>query len=310
MMHISLGLALGGGGARGFAHIGVLTVFEREKIPIHCIAGTSSGALVGGAYAAGVTPEELRGRMTAYLESDEFQSSAINAVEKANERGDCSMARRIQYYLRNRLWLLQAMFKPGIMTSEDFQRMIDYFIPDIDVSDTIIPFRPVATDLISGERVVFTEGSLRRSVMASCAVPGAIGPLCDGIRCLADGGIVSLVPVTTAREAGADVVVAVSVERPLHTDGPLKTAQEICERANEVTFAHLARHEMKGADIIIHPDVGDMNWADFSRGADVIDKGKDAAIAAVETTRRTIARKRWRCLLRGIVCSSSEKNSG
>lgn len=183
-----IGLALGGGGARGFAHIGVIRVLKQEKIPIDIIVGTSSGALLGGAYASGTTPEEMERKIDEYLNSKEYQSSAIRTIEKAHD-GDQSLTQKIQGFLQNKFLLLQAMFKPGILSAEEFQSMVDFFIPDILIQDTLIPFRTVTTDLISGEQIIFSEGPLREAVMASSAVPGAIEPREKGEMLLSDGGI-------------------------------------------------------------------------------------------------------------------------
>jgi predicted acylesterase/phospholipase RssA len=109
-----IGLALGGGGARGLAHIGVLMVLERERIPIDLVVGTSIGALVGGAYASGIKPDELQKRVDAYLNSPEFQSSAMKAFETAHAKGGVGLTEKIQAYFRNTFYLIQAMFKPGI----------------------------------------------------------------------------------------------------------------------------------------------------------------------------------------------------
>src|SRR4030065_706231 len=115
-----IGLALGGGGARGLAHIGVLKVLDSEKIPIDLIVGTSMGALVGGAYASGISPDELIKRVDAYLNSSEFQSSAMKAFEKAHAKGELGLTQKIQTYLRNCFYLIQAMLKHAILSYEGF----------------------------------------------------------------------------------------------------------------------------------------------------------------------------------------------
>jgi len=272
-----IGLALGGGGARGLIHIGVLKVFEQEKLPIHVIAGTSIGAMIGGAYASGTSPGELQKKVQVYIGSSEFQSSAIHAISAsyAQERG--SLTQKIQSFLKNHFYLIQMLFRPGILSVGDFQSMIHYFIPDIRIEDTHIPFRAVATDLVSGEKIVFSRGSLRQAVMASCAVPGAIEPLKEKERLLADGGIISLVPVRVAKDAGADVVVAVVVDRDIRLDEELKTAKDIYYRATEITVDKLEKYELREADIIIHPDVKNLHWSDFAQATDLIEEGEKAA---------------------------------
>jgi len=272
-----IGLALGGGGARGLSHIGVLKVFEQEGIPIDVIAGTSVGAMVGGAYAGGVTSEELERKVHEYVNGAEFQASTIKAMADIYGREQESLTQKIQSFLKNQFYIVQMLFKPGILSTDDFQFMINYFIPDIQIEDTRIPFRAVATDLITGEQIVFSEGSLRQAVMASCAVPGAIEPIREGKRLLSDGGIVSLVPVNVARKEGADIVIAVAVDRDIRTDEELKTVKDIYYRACEITSGKLEKYELMDADIIIRPDVKNLHWAGFSQAIDLVKEGEKAA---------------------------------
>lgn len=271
-----IGLALGGGGARGLAHIGVLKVLEQEEIPISIIAGTSSGALIGAAYASGVSADELETKVQAYLNSEEFQSSAIRAMEQASDNSQPRLTKKIQNFLLNKFYLAQVMFKPGILSAEEFQLMIDYFVPDIRIEETRIPFHAVATDLVSGEEIVFSNGSLRRAVTASCSVPGAIEPLKDGERLLSDGGICSLVPTEVARKNGADTVIAVVVDRNITLHDDLRTGKDIFARATDVMSRHLVSHDLMGADIVIRPDVGNLQWSDFSQAFHLIDAGSKA----------------------------------
>ena len=280
-----IGLALGGGGARGLAHVGVLKVLEKEKIPIRLIAGTSIGALVGGAYASGINADELQKKVDEFLNSPEFQSSAIKAYETAHAKEEVGLTQRIQTYIRNRFYLIQALLKPGILSNEDFRATIDYFIPDIQIEETRIPFRAVATDLVSGEEITFSEGSLRQAVMASCAVPGAIAPLKEGERLLSDGGIICSVPSSVARQEGADIVIAVVVDRGIGSE-ELRTVVDVYLRVNEIMGERLKQCELAEADVVIHPEVGDLHWSSFSEAMNLIDEGEKAAREKLDDIRR------------------------
>lgn len=288
-----IGLALGGGGARGLAHIGVLRVLEREKIPIDLIVGTSIGALVGAAYASGISPDELRKRADEYLNSPEFQSSAMKAFETAHAKGELGLTEKIQTYFRNTFYLIQAMLKPGILPNEDFQTTIDYFIPDIQVQETRIPFRAVATDLVSGEEIIFSKGSLRQAVMASCAVPGAIAPVKEGERLLSDGGIICLVPSSVARQEGVDIVIAVAVDRGLRSE-ELRNVVDVYLRTSEIMAQKLKEYELADADVVILPEVGDLHWSHFSDAMNLIDEGEKAAEEKLDDIRRNMSGlKNW-----------------
>jgi NTE family protein len=280
-----IGLALGGGGARGLAHIGILRVLEKENIPIDLIVGTSIGALVGGAYASGINPDELQKKVKEYLSSPEFRSSAMKAFEAAHAKGEVGLAQRIQTYLRNHFYLIQAMFKPGILSNKDFQATIDYFIPDIQIEEARIPFRAVATDLVSGEEITFSEGSLRQAVMASCAVPGAMAPLKDGERLLSDGGIICSVPSSVARQEGADIVIAVVVDRGIGSE-ELRNVVDVYLRVNEIMGERLKQCELAEADVVIRPEVGELHWSSFSEAMSLIDEGEKAAREKLDDIRR------------------------
>jgi len=280
-----IGLALGGGGARGLAHIGVLRVLEKEEIPIHLIAGTSIGALVGGAYASGINADQLQKKAEEYVNSAEFRSSAMKAFEATHAKGEVGLAQRIQTYLRNHFYLIQAMFKPGILSNEDFRATIEYFIPDIQVEETRIPFRAAATDLVSGEQITFSKGSLRQAVMASCAVPGAIAPLKEGERLLSDGGIICSVPGSVARQGGADIVIAVVVDRGIGSE-ELRNEVDVYLRVNEIMGERLKQCELAEADVVIRPEVGDLHWSSFSEAMNLIDEGEKAAREKLDDIRR------------------------
>jgi len=288
-----VGLALGGGGARGLAHIGVLRVLEREKIPIDLIVGTSIGALVGGAYASGISPDELQEKVGAYLKSPDFRSSAMKGFGEAHAKEEKGLAQKIQAHLRNYFYLIQAMFKPGILSNDDFQTTIDYFIPDIQIEETRIPFRAVATDLVSGKQIIFSHGPLRQAVMASCAVPGAIAPLKEGEKLLSDGGITGLVPSSVARQEGADVVISVAVDCNLSSE-ELRNVVDVYYRVSEIMGARLKQYELAAADVVILPEVGDLHWSDFSQAMHLIDEGEKATREKLEDIRRVLPGiKKW-----------------
>jgi len=252
------------------------------------------GALVGAAYASGISAVELERMVAAYLQTPEFQSSVIRAMERANETEGLNLARKIHHLFINAYYMVQAMFKPGILSAEEFQLMIDYFVPDIQIEETRIPWFGVATDLVSGEEIVFSKGSLRRAVLASCAVPGAIEPLKDGERLLSDGGIVSLVPAGVARRQGADTVIAVVVEKDLPHREEFFTGKEISDRAAEVMSRRLVYHDLRTADIVIHPDVADLEWSEFSQALNLIEAGMTAARKQMPRIRSAVSGlNRW-----------------
>jgi len=302
-----IGLALGGGGARGIAHIGILKALEKEEIPIDLVVGTSIGALVGGAYASGISPANLEKKIDEYLSSPEFHSSAIKAVEAMYATEEVGLVQKIQSFFKNRFYVLQAAMRPGFLSSEDFQGIIDYFIPDIQIETTQLPFRAVATDLVSGELITISSGPLRQAVMASCAVPGAIAPLKEGEMVLSDGGIICLVPVSVARKEGADIVIGVAVDRDPCSEEEFKTAREVYMRACDIMANRLQDYELVDADVVISPEVGDLHWSEFSQARNLIEEGERAVKGHLDDIRNAIPGiKKWFTLPQ--ILKSSRKN--
>ncbi len=276
-----VGLALGGGGVRGLAHIGVLDVLNQEGIKIDLIVGTSAGSLIGGAYASGMTTREITAKVDTYLKSSEFEESALKSIGLSFSPGPKTFFQKIKIFAQNQYFLARALMSPSILPAEDFQSLINYLLPDIDIRSMPIPFAAVTTDLITGRQVVLSEGPLRQAVLASSSVPGAVEPTRLGQWLLADGGVTSLVPVHATRQAGADVVIAVMVDRDLPADTNIGTAKDVLYRAGEITANALEAAELQSADVIIRPEVGDLHWTDFSRAKDLVAIGEEATRKAL-----------------------------
>jgi NTE family protein len=289
-----IGLALGAGGARGIAHIGVLRLFESQSIPIDLIVGTSIGALVGGAFASGITTHDLAERVGAFLRDPIFLNSSLESIRELEANKKLSLVQKIQGFFKNHLLLVEALFRPGMLEDENFRAMIDFFIPDIQVQDTLIPFRAVAVDLVSGQLVVFSRGSLREAVLASCAVPGAVAPHpCNGML-LADGGVVCMVPTTVARAEDADVVIAVSVNPRIASVQKLSSAVDVYVRATNVGMFFDEQRLLQEADVVILPQVGELHWTDFGRATDLIIAGERAARERLPQIRKAVSIfRRW-----------------
>lgn len=281
-----IGLALGGGGARGFAHIGVMKVLERENIKPDIIVGTSVGSIVGGALASGMTVDELEERADAFLGSNLYTSSELKAMGDAESGAEQRMSGRIQTYFRTKIRLAQALFRPGILPGKDMEEFINFFIPDIRIEQTAIPFGAVATDLKTGECVLLKNGSLRRAILASASVPGALPPVEVDGRQLSDGAIVCTVPARYAAEQGANVVIAVTIDKDIVLSSELQTAVDIYVRAGEIMGFHLEQYDLKNADIIIRPELGSIHWTDFSQSKRLIGLGETAALDSLPELKR------------------------
>jgi NTE family protein len=284
-------LALGGGAARGLAHLGVLKVFEDAQVPFDMIVGTSLGAMIGGVYASQPDAAYWMGRVEQYLRSFRSRKTRLEFLQRLEQpetrnRGFFSdMANLIR---KGYFWGVTAT-KPAFISEKEYEDFIYPLIPDINIEDTKIPFACVATDIRNGKRVVFRSGPLRRAISASCALPGIFPPVADGDMLLVDGGWVERVPVRCAREMGADIVIAVDVSREIGRFED-KFGLDVVLRADAVARIYLNELLLQEADVAIHPSVGDTHWADFSKPRELYRLGEAAALEKLVSIRTVIHR--------------------
>jgi NTE family protein len=280
-----IGLVLGGGGARGAAHVGVLKVLERERIPICLIAGTSMGAVVGSLYAAGYSADQIEAIMESVDWADVFTDDPVRVELPMRRKED-----QLRHLLGFRLGFREGriMLPRGAIQGQKFMLLLRRLLLPVwdieDFSKLPIPFKAVATDIETGEAVVFEHGDLAAAVRASLSVPGAFAPVRVDGRLLVDGGLVDNVPVDVARGMGATRLIVVDLTSPLLTGEQLSspltvTLQMISVLIDNRTRAALAT--LDGDDILIHPDMPDISSAAFDRASDAIDAGELAAEAAV-----------------------------
>ena len=241
-----VGLALGGGAARGLAHIGVLEVLEEEKIPIDYIAGTSAGAIAGGLYAAGITPAQMR-----------------TAAQGLN-------------------WLEIASFgipKMGLFNFDKAAQWIEDLLMGLPGSfeELSIPFAAVAADIVRGELIAINTGKLSAALRASASVPGIFNPTRLGDRLLVDGGTLNNLPVSVARRLGADYVIAVDLLPPGSVGG--KEPGNVMELTVTALYMLMRSTHNEGpeADRVIVPNIGHISLFDLGRREDLIEAGRAAA---------------------------------
>jgi len=279
-----IGLVLGGGGARGAAHVGVLEVLERERVPVDCVAGTSFGALVAGAWAAGMRPAEMRAVLATADWADMFQDNPDYA--ELNYRSK-RIAQRFLPGSEAGLKDGGAVGPPGVVSGQKiklfFNRLVRAEVGERELQELPLPVSIVATDIGTGERVVFRDGSLTQAMRASMSVPGVLAPLAWRGRKLVDGGLTDNLPVREVRErCAADVVIAVNVGSPLlapdEVSGLISVTRQMVNLLTEQNVqASLA--SLKPADILVQPDLGTITFVDFERHAEAAERGRAAAEA-------------------------------
>ena len=276
-----IGLVLSGGGARGYAHLGVLKVLEQLHIPIDYIAATSMGAVVGGLYASGLSATELESRL-----------SKINLSDIAfdrNERAQLPQSLReddFQYPIGLSAGYADGALKlpVGIVQGNRLFALLQNWtaqLPaDIAFDQLPIPFRALATDLGSGDEVVLSRGSLPQAIRASMAVPGLFSPTEVNGRVLVDGGLVGNLPVKLVQEMGADIVIAVNIAAPLQEPSALDSPAAVTQQTLSILINQNMKAQkalLKEADILIEPDLNNLSFSDFSRAKDGILAGEKAA---------------------------------
>ena len=285
-----IGLVLGGGGAKGAAHIGVLRVLDELRIPISCVTGTSMGALVGGTFASGLPPEEIESTTTGIDWSKTVGGSELrDHMPIERKLAGSTYTNQLELGIKDGKIVLPG----GLLKTQDIEDVIRNLINDArfqrDFDKLPIPFRAVATDMVKGEMVVMGSGDLSVAMRASMAVPGAFSPVIIGDQVLADGGQVRNLPVDIARDLCADVVIAVWLTTPAVKAEDLKSALSLVSRSMGVMIKANERIQIESLtpdDIGIEVHMGDIGTGDFQRVPDAVVLGRAAAEAQADELRR------------------------
>jgi NTE family protein len=254
-----IALVLGGGAARGFAHVGVIRVLEQEKIPIDMIVGTSVGSLIGAIYAHDMNSFELE--WTAFsLEKDNLFDYTI----------------------------FSAITGMGPVKGDKLEEFVKTKVPVANIENLKLPFAAVATDLNRGTRVVLDHGSVARAVRASSAIPGVFNPVEHQGRLLVDGGVVDNIPISVAREKGADLVIAVDISENV-INFNITNLIDVMLQAVTIITSENTKYKKKDADVLIAPAVGDVGMLDFTQKKRCMQAGIEAAQKVVPEIKKKIA---------------------
>jgi NTE family protein len=276
---IKVGLALGGGGARGLAHIGVLKALEEEKIPIHAIAGTSMGAVVGGAYAQRGDARELILLAHDLLDKFDLKSGWMKFLcheEEKNKDKKESLLKELGYFVRRRLIYVVGASRISLEPQEKLMEPLRVALKDEPMEKAQIPFAAVAIDLVSGREVVIKKGSMILALYASSSIEGIFPPLRIDNQLLSDGGVTSLVPVDAVRGLGANFVMAVNIPEIIRQETKFASGIEVILRADALTRDKLNQLMLKECDVVITPEVRAIHWANFGKVDECIQKGYEA----------------------------------
>lgn len=276
-----IGLALSGGGARGAAHIGVLKVLEEMRVPVHCIAGTSMGAVVGGAYAAGNSPQDMEMLIADTDWTDVFNDRPPRReIPVRRKSDDYKTLFAPEFGLNDGTVQLPKGVVAGV-TIEGFLRRLALPAASVrNFDDLGVPYRAVGADLETGRAVIISKGSLAHAMRASMAVPGAVAPIEIDGRLLVDGGIANNLPINIARDMCADVVIAVNISTPVLKRAEITSALGVVEQlinllGKETVDRQIA--SLRSKDVLIEPALGDITASSFERQKEAITIGETAA---------------------------------
>jgi NTE family protein len=264
-------VALGAGGARGLAHVGVLKVLEQNSLRPDLVVGTSVGALIGAFYCAGLPIRDIEeiGRNARWRDFGSFS------------------------------WRLS-----GVSSNARMEKWLASLMPTRRFTDLKIPLAVCATNLTTGGTVLFLQGDLFRAVRASCALPGIYEPVkVDGTLC-ADGGMAAYVPAPQARELGADVVLASDVRSPLALPREPRTIYQVLVQAFSIVSWQASERQLEAADVVVAPRMKDIGWEDLGRAAEIMVAGEFAMKAKVEELKAKMRPGLW-TKLKGVVGKDS-----
>jgi len=288
-----VGLALGGGGARGLAHIGVIKALEALNIPIDVIAGTSIGALIGAAYALAPDVQKLQSVAEAFVTSPAFHESGLDLFKKKKPAEN--FFGQVATYVKDRLVINLAYSRLSLVGEWRAARAVEFILPDKTFADLQRPFCCVATDLKTGEEIAFQHGSLRGAVQASMSIPGFLPPVLTRDYMLIDGAVVAPVPVQACRAMGAEMVIAVDVGQSVNNGMETENVIDVIFRAHTITNRKLAHLLLAGAEVVIRPEVGHVHWSEFQSLDALLREGERATRARAEALQRALKPKfAWR----------------
>ena len=258
-------LVLGGGGARGLAHVGVLKALERIGLVPSLIVGTSMGALVGGMYSQLRSADRVEKKLRDFLEGAFFKQIGLEQFSEIEPKSSRSALDRFALHLRQRYFLSRSALGNGKFAQRILIQSLRMLLEEADIKDLSLRFAAVTSDLSSGEEYVFTSGSIIQAVAASSAIPGIVAPLEVGSNLFVDGKATSTIPVPAARSLSKNPIIAVDVRQSLESFKNYHHGFEIVIRTGNITNDKLNDIHLQQADIVLKPDVKDINWNEFHR---------------------------------------------
>ena len=276
---LKIGLALGGGGARGACHIGVLKSLERKGIIPDIISGTSAGSMIGAMYASHANADVIEEKYTAHVNGEDFKDLGFRYIPN-NEKDD-SVFSQVFKQMKNQYILMVSSTRKSLVKNERLAKAANNLFANSQFSDLKIPLIVTATDLISGKPMLYKSGNVVDAVVKSSSIPGFVEPTYIDNRMLLDGGIVFPTPVPPLI-GECDFIIAVNISRAFDTNEEPDNIFEITNRARDISTLHLNSYLLKQSDFVISPEHKNLHWSAFDKTEEFIKNGYNAAESEME----------------------------
>ena len=277
--NLKIGLALGGGGARGACHIGVLKSLERRGIIPDIISGTSAGSMIGAMYASQASADIVEEKYTEHVNGEDFKDLGFRYIPN-NEKDD-SVFSQVFKQMKNQYILMVSSTRKSLVKNERLAKAANNLFESSQFDDLKIPLIVTATDLISGKPMLYKARNVVDAVVKSSSIPGFVEPTYIDNRMLLDGGIVFPTPVPPL-VGECDFIIAVNISKAFNTSEEPDNIFEITNRARDISTLHLNSYLLKQSDFVISPEHEDVHWSAFDRTEEFIENGYNAAESEME----------------------------
>lgn len=277
--NLKIGLALGGGGARGACHIGILKSLERNGIIPDVISGTSAGSMIGAMYASYANADIVEEKYTAHVNGEDFKDLGFRYIPN-NEKDD-SVFSQIFKQIKNQYILMVSSNRKSIVKNERLTKAANNLFAHSQFNDLKIPLIVTATDLISGKPILYKSGNVVDAVVKSSSIPGFIEPTYIDNRMLLDGGIVFPTPVPPL-VGECDFIIAINISKAFKTDDEPENIFEIMNRSRDISTLHLNSYLLNQSNFVISPKHENVHWSAFDKTKEFIQNGYNTAESEME----------------------------
>ena len=283
--NLKIGLALGGGGARGACHIGVLRVLEDNGIIPDVIAGTSAGSMIGAMYASELNAKIVEEKYMKHIQSENFKDLGFRYIP--NSEKDDSIFSQIVKQIKNQYVLMVSSNRKSIIKNERLSKAANILFEADRFEDLKIPLFVSATDLITGNPIIYKTGNLVDAVVQSSTIPGFVEPTYQNNRMLVDGGISLPTPVTPLL-GECDFIIAVNITRGITNQPEPNNIFEILNRSRDVSIGQLNKYVLEKSNFVIKPEHNNLHWSAFDQSDEFLEVGRKAALDSIENLLDTL----------------------